>query len=104
MAKIIECVPNISEGRNKDVIEAVIDEIRAVPGVTLLDYSSDESHNRTVITFLGEPARVADAAVAVARKAAQLIDLTKHTGEHPRMGAVDVIPFIPIKEVSVEEA
>lgn len=104
MAKIIECVPNISEGRNKDVVEAVIDEIRAVPGVTLLDYSSDESHNRTVITFLGEPARVADAAVAVARKAAQLIDLTKHTGEHPRMGAVDVIPFIPIKEVSVEEA
>lgn len=104
MAKIMECVPNISEGRNKAVIEAVINEIRAVPGVTLLDYSSDESHNRTVITFLGEPERVGDAAVAVAKKAAELIDLTKHTGEHPRMGAVDVIPFIPIKEVTVEEA
>ena len=104
MAKIMECVPNISEGRNKAVIEAVIDEIRAVPGVTLLDYSSDESHNRTVITFLGEPERVGDAAVAVAKKAAELIDLTKHSGEHPRMGAVDVIPFIPIKEVTMEEA
>lgn len=104
MAKIMECVPNISEGRNKAVIEAVIDEIRAVPGVTLLDYSSDESHNRTVITFLGEPERVGDAAVAVAKKAAELINLTQHSGEHPRMGAVDVIPFIPIKEVTMEEA
>lgn len=104
MAKIMECVPNISEGRNKAVIEAVIDEIRAIPGVTLLDYSSDESHNRTVITFLGEPERVGDAAVAVAKKAAELINLTQHSGEHPRMGAVDVIPFIPIKEVTMEEA
>lgn len=104
MAKILECVPNISEGRNKEVIEAVLDEVRKVPGVTLLDYSSDESHNRTVITFLGCPEGVADAAVALAKKAAELIDLTKHQGEHPRMGAVDVIPFIPIKEITTEEA
>ena len=103
MAKIVECVPNISEGRNTQVIEQVIDEVRAVKGVTLLDYSSDPSHNRTVITFLGSPEGVEAAAVGVARKAAQLIDLTHHEGEHPRMGAVDVIPFIPIKEVTMEE-
>jgi len=103
MAKIVECVPNISEGRDSAIIEAVIDQVRAVPGVTLLDYSSDASHNRTVITFLGNPEGVAEAAVGVAKKAAELIDLTKHTGEHPRMGAVDVIPFIPIKEMDMAE-
>lgn len=103
MAKIVECVPNISEGRNKEIIEAVVDQVRAVKGVTLLDYCSDPSHNRSVITFLGCPEGVAEAAVAVAKKAAELIDLTKHEGEHPRMGAVDVIPFIPIKEMEVEE-
>ena len=104
MAKIVECVPNISEGRNTKIIEAVIDQVRAVKGVTLLDYSSDASHNRTVITFLGNPEGVAEAAVGVAKKAAELIDLNKHQGEHPRMGAVDVIPFIPIKEMEVAEA
>lgn len=103
MAKIVECVPNISEGRDRVIIEAVIDEVRGTPGVMLLDYSSDSSHNRTVITFLGEPQRVADAAVALAKKAVQLIDLRKHQGEHPRMGAVDVIPFIPIKEMDMAE-
>ena len=103
MAKIVECIPNISEGRNTEVIEAVLDTVRATAGVTLLDYSSDPSHNRTVITFLGSPEGVQDAAVALAKKAAELIDLTKHEGEHPRMGAVDVIPFVPIKEVSKEE-
>lgn len=103
MAKIVECVPNISEGRNTEIIEKVIDEVRKVAGVTLLDYSSDASHNRTVITFLGNPEGVAEAAVGVAKKAAELIDLTKHEGEHPRMGAVDVIPFIPIKEMDSAE-
>ncbi len=103
MAKIVECVPNISEGRNAQIIEAVIDQVRAVKGVTLLDYSSDPSHNRTVITFLGNPEGVKEAAVGVARKAAELIDLNKHEGEHPRMGAVDVIPFIPIKEMTADE-
>ncbi len=103
MAKIIECVPNISEGRDGAIIEAVIDRVRQTPGVTLLDYSSDPSHNRTVITFLGSLEGVEQAAFAVAQKAVELIDLTKHTGEHPRMGAVDVIPFIPIKEADEKE-
>ena len=104
MAKILECVPNISEGRNSEVIEAVVDVVRHTAGVALLDYSSDPSHNRTVITFLGEPEAVAQCAVDLAGKAVELIDLTKHQGEHPRMGAVDVIPFIPIKEITKEEA
>lgn len=103
MAKLVECVPNISEGRRPEIIEAVVDEVRRTPGVTLLDYSSDTSHNRAVITFLGSPEGVKEAAVAVAKKAAELIDLTVHQGEHPRMGAVDVIPFIPIKDVTMEE-
>lgn len=103
MAKIVECVPNISEARNQEVVEAVVNEVRGVPGVTLLDYSSDMSHNRTVITFFGSPEGAAEAAVRLAKKAAELIDLTKHQGEHPRMGAVDVIPFIPLKDMTVEE-
>lgn len=103
MERIVECVPNISEGRRKDVIEAVVDEVRSTPGVTLLDYSSDESHNRSVITFIGEPNAVVNAAVKLAKKAAELIDLTKHTGEHPRMGAVDVIPLIPIRGMTGKE-
>ncbi len=103
MAKIVECVPNISEGRDLKIVEKVVDEVRNTLGVALLDYSSDASHNRSVITFTGSPEGVAEAAVKIAKKAAELIDLTKHTGEHPRMGAVDVIPFIPIKEMSVEE-
>ncbi len=103
MAKIVECVPNISEARNQEVVEAVVNEVRGTPGVTLLDYSSDMSHNRTVITFFGSPEGAAEAAVRLAKKAAELIDLRKHEGEHPRMGAVDVIPFIPIKEMTIEE-
>ena len=103
MAKIVECVPNISEGRDLAIVEKVVDEVRNTLGVALLDYSSDASHNRSVITFTGSPEGVIEAAVKIAKKAAELIDLTKHTGEHPRMGAVDVIPFIPIKEISGEE-
>ena len=103
MAKIVECIPNISEGRNQEVIEAVLNEVRSTAGVTLLDHSSDVNHNRTVITFLGSPEGVAEAAVKLAKKAAKLIDLTVHVGEHPRMGAVDVIPFVPIKEITTEE-
>lgn len=103
MAKIVECIPNISEGKNQEVIEAVLNEVRSTPGVTLLDHSSDPNHNRTVITFLGSPEGVAEAAVKLAKKAAELIDLTKHVGEHPRMGAVDVCPFVPVKEITTEE-
>lgn len=103
MAKIVECVPNISEGRDKAVIDAVVDSVRTTPGVTLMDRSSDPSHNRSVISFLGSPQAVLEAAIALAGKAVALIDLTKHSGAHPRMGAVDVIPFIPIRDVSMDE-
>lgn len=103
MAKIIECVPNISEGRNQEVIEACVDQVRSTAGVTLLDYSSDASHNRSVITFMGSPEGVMNAAVALAKKAVELIDLNHHQGEHPRMGAVDVCPLIPLKDCTKEE-
>jgi len=103
MAKIVESVPNISEGRRLDVVEACVDAIRNTPGVTVLDYSSDASHNRSVITYIGSPEGVEEASVALAKKAAELIDLTVQTGEHPRMGAVDVMPFIPIRETTVED-
>ena len=103
MAKIIESVPNISEGRNKEVIEACVDQIRETAGCTLLNYSSDETHNRTVITYMGSLEACEEASVKLAKKAVELIDLTKHEGGHPRMGCVDVMPFIPIKEATMEE-
>jgi len=102
MAKIIECVPNISTADN-DLVQEAAGVVRSTPGVTLLNTSSDASHNRTVITFVGEPAGVEEAAVQLAKFATRCIDLTKHKGEHPRMGAIDVVPFIPIREVSLEE-
>lgn len=101
--KIIESIPNISEGRNKDIIEACVDQIRNTPGCTLLNYSSDPSHNRTVITYMGSPEGCEEASVKLAKKAVELIDLTKHQGEHPRMGCVDVMPFVPIKEATMDE-
>lgn len=101
--KLVECVPNISEGRDAAVVEKVADAVRQVPGCTLLGCESDASHNRSVLTFIGSPEAVAEAAVQLSKAAAQLIDLTKHTGEHPRMGAVDVIPFIPIREMTMAE-
>lgn len=103
MARIIECVPNCSEGRNKEVIEYIADAVRAVPGVTIMDYSSDESHNRSVFTIVGDPDQMGEAAFQFAKACVEKIDMTKHEGAHPRMGAVDVIPFTPVKEVSMEE-
>ena len=102
MAKIIECVPNISTA-DADLVQEAAGVVRSVPGVTLLNTSSDASHNRTVITFVGDPAGVVEAAVQLAKFAARCIDLTKHKGEHPRMGAIDVVPIIPIREVTMEE-
>ncbi len=102
MAQIIECVPNISSADTALVAEAA-SVIRSTPGVTLLDTSSDQSHNRSVITFVGDAAGAEEAAVKLAKFAAEHIDLTKHKGEHPRMGAVDVVPFIPIREASMSE-
>lgn len=103
MAMIIESVPNISEGKNKEIIEACVDQIRTTAGCTLLQYTSDPSHNRTVITYMGSAEACEEASVKLAKKAVELIDLTKHVGEHPRMGCVDVMPFIPIKEATTED-
>ncbi|MPM42103.1 Glutamate formimidoyltransferase [bioreactor metagenome] len=102
MAQIIECVPNISSADPALVAEAAA-VVRSTPGVTLLDTSSDQSHNRSVITFVGDAAGAEEAAVKLAKFAAEHIDLTKHKGEHPRMGAVDVVPFIPIRDVTMSE-
>ena len=103
MAQIIESIPNISEGRNQEDIEACVDQIRTTAGCTLLNYSSDPNHNRTVITYIGDAKGVEEASVKLAKKAVELIDLTRHTGEHPRMGCVDVMPFVPIKDATNEE-
>ncbi len=102
MSEIIECVPNISEGRNKEVIEEIIENLKK-RDVKLLDYSSDTDHNRTVITFAGDITKVKQGAVQVARDAVRLIDLRHHKGTHPRMGAIDVIPFIPISGITMKE-
>ena len=103
MAQIIESIPNISEGRNKAVIEACVDQIRTTQGCTLLDYSSDESHNRSVITYIGNAESIEEASLKLVKKAAELIDLNKHEGEHPRMGAVDVMPFVPVKDCTTDD-
>src|SRR5471032_3386395 len=103
MRTIIECVPNISEGRDTASIEAVAAAVRAAPGVRLLDVSSDASHNRSVLTFVGDAAAVRAGVSALFRAAIERIDLRRHKVEHPRMGAVDVVPFIPIRGSSVDE-
>lgn len=104
MEKIIECVPNFSEGRDLERLDKILEVFRGRKGVKLLDYSSDEDHNRTVVTIVGEPCEVGSAIVEAIGRAIELIDLNNHEGQHPRMGAVDVIPFIPIRNVTVEEA
>ncbi len=103
MAKIVECVPNFSEARRPEVVAQIRSAIAAVEGVTFLDQHSDADHNRTVLTFVGEPEAVECAAFDAIKTAAQLIDLDHHTGEHPRIGATDVVPFVPISGVTLEE-
>lgn len=103
MKKIIECVPNFSEGKNKEVITQIVNAISSVSGVFLLDQESDPAHNRSVITFAGEPSAILEAAFRGVAKAAELIDMESHRGEHPRMGATDVLPLVPLKGVSEEE-
>lgn len=104
MEKIIECVPNFSEGRNVDTIEKIVDSFRGKDGVKLLDYQTDKDHNRMVVTVVGEPAALITTVVEAVGVAIQLIDMRTHQGQHPRMGAVDVVPFIPIKNMSMAEA
>ena len=102
--KIMECVPNFSEGRDLGKIEKIIEPFRARQGVKLLDYSNDEDHNRLVVTVVGEPEALKAALLEAVGQAVALIDLNLHSGQHPRMGAVDVIPFIPIKGCTMDEA
>ncbi len=103
MRTVIECVPNISEGRDRERVREIADAVRATPGARLLDVSSDPSHNRSVLTFVGDTAALRAAVAALFDAAIPRIDLTRHRGEHPRMGAVDVVPFIPIRGTDVEE-
>ncbi len=103
MARVVECVPNFSEGRRKEVIEAIVEPFRVAPEVTLLDYAPDADHNRTVVTVAGDPENVLAAVFEAIRTAASLIDMEAHTGEHPRMGATDVVPFVPIREITMTE-
>ena len=101
--KLIECVPNFSEGRDKTIIKAITDAIESVEGVKLLDVDPGEATNRTVVTFVGEPEPVMEAAFRSVSKAAELIDMSKHHGAHPRMGATDVLPLIPVSGITLEE-
>src|SRR5690349_12794288 len=99
--EIIECIPNVSEGRRTDLVEQLAAAIRATTGVRLLDYSSDVSHNRSVLTFAGNREGVKRAMLALFEVAVPAIDLRTHRGEHPRLGAVDVVPFVPIEDVTM---
>jgi glutamate formiminotransferase/formiminotetrahydrofolate cyclodeaminase len=103
MAQIVECVPNFSEGRRPEVLDEIVEAMRAVPGVLVLDREMDANHNRAVVTIAGAPAAVSEAAFRGIAAAAERIDLRTHTGEHPRMGATDVVPFIPIEGVTMDD-
>ena len=103
MKPLVECVPNFSEGRVMAKVDAIVNAMRAVPGVYLLARESDADHNRSVVTLAGEPEAVRDAVVLGVGKAAEVIDLTRQTGAHPRIGATDVVPFVPIHNVTIED-
>src|SRR5215469_8822140 len=102
MSTLVECVPNFSEGRDKSTVDAIIEAMK-LPGVYLLDREMDADHNRSVITLVGERDAIEEAAIRGVGKAAELIDLNVHSGAHPRMGATDVVPFIPLEGVTVED-
>ena len=103
MRQIVECVPNFSEGRDTIIIDQIAERIKSVPTVKLLNVEPDKDYNRCVITFVGDPDGVEEAAFQATRTASQLIDMTKHKGEHPRLGAIDVVPFIPVSGVTMED-
>ena len=103
MAQLVECIPNFSEARRPEVVDDIVAAIGSVEGARLLDRSSDLDHNRTVLTFAGTPQAVEEAAFRAIKVAGELIDLDRHTGEHPRIGATDVVPFVPLSEVSMED-
>src|SRR5665648_479327 len=101
--KIVECIPNFSDARRPEVIKQIVEAVAGVEGIRILDTHSDTDHNRTVLTFIGEPAAVDEAAYRGIARAAELIDLNQHQGEHPRIGATDVVPFVPISGVTMTE-
>ena len=103
MQRLIECVPNFSEGNDLAIIKQITDEIETVEGVRLLNVDPGKATNRTVVTFVGGPGVVVEAAFRAIKKAGELIDMSKHKGEHPRMGATDVCPLIPVSNISMEE-
>ena len=103
MKKLVECVPNISEGNDLSVINKIVETVEKYPGIKLLNVDPGKATNRTVITFVGDADIIVDAAFKLISKAKELIDMRKHFGEHPRMGAVDVCPLIPISGISMEE-
>ena len=103
MQKLIECVPNFSEGRRPEVVAAIVEAIEAVNGAKILDYSADADHNRSVVTFVAAPETVGQAAFAGIKMAAQQIDMTRHDGQHPRIGATDVCPFVPLRGVTLND-
>ena len=105
MAKLVECVPNFSVSKEQDpvVFQQIVDVANSVPGCTVLDVQTDGDHNRCVFTMVGSPAAIEEVCFQMTKKATELIDMTKHKGQHPRMGATDVIPFIPTMDVTIEE-
>src|ERR671921_1701052 len=103
MERIVECVPNFSEGRKAEVVARLVEAVEAVEGALVLGTHVDADHNRSVVTFVAPPERVVEAAVRVVARAAEVIDLSQHAGQHPRMGACDVLPFIPVRGLSVDE-
>src|SRR5512141_1941551 len=103
MKQLIECVPNFSEGRDMGIIKQITDQIESVEGVRLLDVDPGKATNRTVVTFVGEPKAVLDAAFLAVKKASEIIDMRNHKGEHPRFGATDVCPLVPIRNISMDE-
>ena len=100
---IVECIPNFSEARRPEVVDQIVAAVESVAEVSLLDRSSDNDHNRTVLTFAGPPKAVAEAAFRAIKTAGQLINMDEHSGEHPRIGATDVVPFVPISDMTMDE-
>jgi len=100
---LVECVPNFSEGRSQVLIDEIKTVISAIEGAFILDTHMDADHNRSVVTFVGHPDAVEEAAFLMIKKASQLINLNNHTGEHPRIGATDVVPFVPISDITMKE-
>lgn len=103
MSRLVECVPNFSEGRKPETVQLIAESIAAVESACVLDTHIDPDHNRSVITFVAHPEKVVEAAVSAVRRASQLIDMRSHQGEHPRLGATDVLPFVPVREVTMDQ-